>query len=528
MPDAAAAIDCSGVAVRYPHEPRDAVGPVSIRLRAGERRLLLGPSGSGKSTFLHSLTGLIPASIPAERRGDIRLFGTAGDSRGPADWADRVAILFQDPDQTLAGFTVADELAFSLENRGLAAAAIEAALERALQRAGMPRDWRDRRIATLSGGQKQIVALAAVLAQGPDLVLADEPTASLAPAAARLMCDQLLAPGQSALVVDHRLGPILDRIDAVSVLDASGGLLVEGAPDVVFGRHGAELAAQGIWTPLAVRLRLALAGTGHALPPVWRMQELIPRLPPGVDVLALCAPARRPPGAVTLQLERASCAPPFGPVVLEGVDLKLHAGEVLGLIGPNGAGKTTLGAAIAGLVPVRGGRRTGPQGAMAFQNPEAHFSTDTALGELAAAGAAPEDAPAILARWGLADEGDRHPYALSMGQKRRLALAVLTATDRWPVLVLDEPTAGLDHAGSLAAGRRIRALAAAGRSLVLITHDADFALSVCDRIAVLAEGRIVADGAPGSVLRDADMLARHGLAPPEAAPLLRQREVAGC
>ena len=97
MPDAAAAIDCSGVAVRYPHEPRDAVGPVSIRLRAGERRLLLGPSGSGKSTFLHSLTGLIPASIPAERRGDIRLFGAAGDSRGPADWADRVAILAEEP-----------------------------------------------------------------------------------------------------------------------------------------------------------------------------------------------------------------------------------------------------------------------------------------------------------------------------------------------------------------------------------------------------------------------------------------------
>ncbi len=528
MPDPGPAVDCAGVAVRYPDAARDAVGPVSLRVRRGERRLLLGPSGCGKSTLLHSLTGLIPASIPAARRGEIRLFATESGSRSPADWSDRVAILFQDPDQTLAGFTVADELAFGLENRALPPAAIEAAVADALRRAGLPPDWRDRRIATLSGGQKQIVALAAVLAQRPDLVLADEPTASLATAAARLMGEHLLAPGQSALIVDHRLGPILERIDAVTVLDETGLVLVDGPPDRMFGKHGADLAARGIWTPLAVRLRLALAAQGHVLPPVWQLAELIAHLPPGADARGLVAPAPRSHGVPVLRLERASCAPPFGPVVLEGMDLTLHAGEVLGSLGPNGAGKTTLGVAIAGLAPLRAGRRIGPQGAMAFQIPEAHFATDTALGELVEMGVTPDRARSVLSQWGLSDPAGQHPYTLSMGQKRRLALAALTATDRWPVLVLDEPTAGLDHAGSLVVARRIRALAALGRSVVLITHDADFALSVCDRIAVLADGRIVADGAPAVVLRDADLLARHGLAPPEAAPVLEEREGAGC
>jgi energy-coupling factor transport system ATP-binding protein len=522
------AVAAEGLAIRYPYAAEDAVGPLSLSLAQGERVLLLGPSGCGKSTLLHALTGLLPRSIPADRRGTMRLFGEDVDSRSPAEWAARVAFLFQDADQTLAGFTVEDEIAFALENRAHPPATMRAAVAAAMAQAGLPGDWGQRRIATLSGGQKQIVALAATLAQGSDLVIADEPTASLAAGAARLLAERILAPGRTALIVDHRLGPLLERIDRVIVLSARGRLLVEGTPEEVFARHGARLHSKGIWTPPAVRLRLALEAHGHALPPLWRIPDLLAHLPPGIDLATLLLPTPATPGHEVVRLDRAACAPPFGPVVLRDITLGLRRGEVLGILGPNGAGKSTLGACLAGLAPPRAGRREGPPGAIAFQNPEAHFTTDSPRAELADIGLAPERIAAVLEEWGLSAQADQHPYSLSMGQKRRLALALLTATDRWPVLVLDEPTAGLDRRGAERVADHIRALARTGRALAVITHDADFALSVCDRIALLADGGVARDGPATQVLRDTELLRRAGLAPPEVAPLLDRMDRVAC
>ncbi|MDO9526700.1 MAG: ATP-binding cassette domain-containing protein [Gemmobacter sp.] len=524
MPEA---LSCEGVAVRYPFAARDAVGPLTLQVAQGERVLLLGPSGCGKSTLLHSLTGLIPHAIPADRRGALHLFGQAVESRSPADWADRVAILFQDADQTLAGLTVSDEIAFALENRAMPPAEITLRVTRAMSQAGLPESWSERRISTLSGGQKQLVALASVLAQGADLVVADEPTACLAPAAARMLADLLLAPGQTVLIVDHRLGPILDRIDRVIVLGREGQLLADGPPAQVFATHGPTLAAQGIWTPLAVRVRLELATQGINVPPVLQVADLVPHLPPDADLGPMLLAAPLPPGPVVVCLHDAACAPPFGPKVLRDISMHLRGGEVLGILGPNGAGKSTLAACLAGLIPPREGRRDGPPGAIAFQNPEAHFTTDSALAELAASGMTPPQAAEVLGDWGLSHVAQQHPFTLSTGQKRRLALALLTATDRWPVLVLDEPTAGLDHAGTLFIARHIRRLAARGKALAVITHDADFALSVCDKIAVLADGTIRTDGPARQVLCDTALLQAVGLAPPEATPLLDWMERKG-
>ncbi|WP_146036521.1 ABC transporter ATP-binding protein [Pseudotabrizicola formosa] len=519
---------CDGVAVRYPFAAADAVGPLTLRLARGDRVLLLGPSGCGKSTLLQALTGLIPAALPGARRGQLHLFGQPVESRSPADWAAQVAFLFQDADQTLAGFTLADELAFALENRALPPDDIAARVAQAMAQAGLHPDWMGRRIATLSGGQKQMVALTAVLAQGADLVVADEPTASLAPGAAKMMADLLLAPGKTVLIVDHRLGPVLDRIDRVVVLGRDGQTLAEGPPDKVFASHGADLAAQGIWTPLATRLRLALAAQGVSVPAVVQVADLVAHLPPHADLAPLLLPAACQSGTETLRLNRVDCAPPFGPVVLRNISLGLRAGEVLGILGPNGAGKSTLAACLAGLIPPRAGQRTGPPGAMAFQNADSHFAAETTRAECLAMGVPAADCAALLAGWGLDHVATQHPFSLSAGQKRRLALALLTATDRWPVLVLDEPTAGLDHAGTTRIAGHIRRLAGMGKTLAVITHDADFALSVCDRVIVLAEGRVQADGPARTVLRDTALLQRCGLAPPEAAPLLHWMDRTPC
>ncbi|MFP4273961.1 MAG: ATP-binding cassette domain-containing protein [Paracoccaceae bacterium] len=515
------ALACEGVAVRYPYAAADAVGPVSFAVARGERVLLLGPSGAGKSSLLHALTGVIPASLPGTRRGDIRLWGHPVGTRPPSGWAGEAGFLFQDAGQTLAGFTVEEEIAFAAENRQMPRQRLRARVAAAMARVGLPETWRSRHVARLSGGERQLVALAALLAQGARLTIADEPTASLAPQAAQRLATLLLAPGRSALVVDHRLGPILDRIDRCLVLGPAGRFLAEGPPSEVFGEKAEILHHAAIWTPLAARLRLALP----ELEPGLSVERIARRLPDSETAEAtlrgLLLPDPAGPARPCLTLERAACAPPFGPVVLRDVSLKMNAGEVLALIGPNGAGKSTLAACLAGLVPLRSGQRHGPRGAVVFQSAEAHFSRESVTAELEGLGL---DAAALrdaLDYWRLEAVAAQHPFTLSAGQKRRLALALLTEPGRWPVLVLDEPTAGLDWHGTERVALRLRALARAGQAVAIVTHDADFALRVADRTALVAQGTLQACGPSPEILSDIGLLSRAGLAPPEALPVLR-------
>jgi energy-coupling factor transport system ATP-binding protein len=452
------------VSVRYPYTDQPCVGPLNLDLRCGERLLLLGPSGSGKSTLLGTLTGLVPRTIPATVTGDVTLFGRPVVERSPAGWADSVAYLFQDADLTLCGMSVEDEIAFALENRGLSERRIRERVAAAMHEVGLPEDWTGRRTMALSWGEKQLVAIAAALAQDAPIFVADEPTAHLSPAAASRLHRILTRrrAGRSALIVDHRLDGLIEAVDRVVVLDGKGQLLAEDRPGAVFRAHGPRLDAEGIWQPIASRLDAALAEAGVAPPdPVLDLGAL------GVWIDGLTGRARQiaeaaaegflcrqvvsdaPAGTVVARLENAGCAPYRGPQVLSGISVEVRAGELLGILGANGAGKSTLGAALAGLLPLRAGRRIGVPGGIAFQNPEAQFTAGSVREEVATAlGGAQGSLAATLAAWDLTDLADRHPFELSQGQKRRLSLASLTASDRWPLLVLDEPTAGLDARAS--------------------------------------------------------------------------------
>lgn len=185
-----------------------------------------------------------------------------------------------------------------------------------------------------------------------------------------------------------------------------------------------------------------------------------------------------------------------------------------------------LAACLSGLLPPRTGRRTGAPGALAFQNPEAHFARETARAGIEGLHHTPARMARILDHWALMAVADRHPFTLSQGQKRRLSLALLVEADRWPVLIVDEPTAGLDGAAQAALGRRIRALARDGRTLAVITHDIDSALSVADRAVLLNRGGVQLDGPCRALMRDAARLSGAGLSPPEAAPVLDWLEAA--
>ncbi|MBZ6077936.1 ABC transporter ATP-binding protein [Microvirga puerhi] len=555
-PDVTPVAEWQDARVRYPYEQRDAVGPVTLHIRPGERLLLLGPSGSGKSTLLLTLTGLIPRSIPAEVGGNVRLYGTDAAKREPWAWAKDVAQYFQDADQTLCGMRVEDEIAFALENRALPPHLIADSVAAVMARVGLPDEWRARRSTTLSGGERQLVALAATLVQDAPLFVADEPTAHLSPEAAERLHRLLMEkrPDHSILIVDHRLDGLVGSVDRVAVLGPDGTVIAEGEPRSVFREKRDLLAAHGIWRPVSSELDRALGDAG----------VVPPRAPLSVtEALAHLDPATAPPDAIAkakpaieafvakrqaepappeggsrplAELKQADCAPFLGPVVLHGIDVAIREGEVLGILGANGAGKSTLGACLAGLLPLKGGSRSGPTGGLAFQRPENQFLTGSVREEILTALPKPMPAPEKLRRasdaiatWQLAGLESQHPFTLSQGQKRRLALATLTAGETWPLLVLDEPTAGLDAHGVSRLTEEIAALRRKDRAIALITHEMDFALRLCTRCIIVGEGRILAEGAPDAVLFDRELMKRARLAEPSCAPARRWLErVASC
>lgn len=548
-PDAARPAHWQNVAVRYPFADKAAVGPVKLTVEAGERLLLLGPSGSGKSTLLQTLTGLIPQSIPAHVEGSIRLFGQPVKERNPSGWASTVAQFFQDADQTLCGMRVEDEIAFALENRALPEELIAQKVAEAMRRVGLPEEWRPRRTMTLSGGERQLVALAATLAQDAPLFVADEPTAHLAPEAANRLHRLLMETNEarSVLIVDHRLDRLIGLVDRVAVLGNGGTIVAEGSPGALFRDKRDQLDALGIWRPLASFLdaELQKVGLAPADPPL-AVDDAIRHLEGASSAIVrkartavaafVAANSARPfedagEQEIVARLVAADCAPFLGPTVLRNVSVDLRAGEILGILGANGAGKSTLGASLAGLLKLKRGRREGAPGGIAFQKPENQFVAGTAREEIATS--LPRSAlrsdharqvDEILAAWDLAGPQDRHPFELSQGQKRRLALATLTEGDRWPLLVLDEPLAGLDANGAAMMSKHAEALRNSGRAIAIITHDMDFALRLCARSVIVGEGGLLAEGPTAQLLFDAEILKRAGLAEPAIAPAMRWLE----
>jgi energy-coupling factor transport system ATP-binding protein len=401
----------------------------------------------------------------------------------------------------------------------------------------LPEDWLGRRSSTLSGGEKQLVALAACFAQEAPIFAADEPTAHLAPlVAARLhslLMDQNV--GRSVFLVDHRLDGLIASVDRVVVLESSGQILAEGPPALVFRAYRAQVEELGVWLPLAAELDgdLERAGLAPVEPPLSLTAALdgldAKRARPVVEDFVDRHVARDVPrakGDVVARLIAADCAPLYGPPVLKDVTLSIHQGEILGILGANGAGKSTLGASLAGLLKLKAGRREGRAGGIAFQNPESQFIAGSVRDEIAMALPRGIDHPEqrvdrVLREFDLAPLRDQHPFELSQGQKRRLSIASLTAAGQWPLFILDEPTAGLDARGVAMVVRLVERLARDGHAIAFITHDMDLALNLCPRSIVVGHGGIMIDGPTADHLNDPDLLARAGLAEPAIAPALR-------
>ncbi len=497
------------VSYRYPGQCRPALAGIDLTVDPGDFLVVTGPSGAGKSSLARAINGLIPHFHGGRFGGRLTVDGLDVTAHGTADLSTRVGFVAQDPETQTVMSRVEDEIAFGPENRGLERRAIRLRVEEALDLLGLS-PLRSREIGTLSGGERQRVAIAAAMALRPAVLVLDEPTSQLDPWAAEevlTVLERLNADlGTTIVLVEHRLERVLGWADRLVMLDRPGTVAADGPPREV-------VHALAVGPPLA---RLA-RGLGWEPTPLTVREARRVLAQFGPDPAALGAPpAREPrPGAPLVRLERVSFA--YGDrLVLREVSVSFAAGQVTALMGRNGAGKTTLLKQVNGLLRPRSGcvevlgrdiarvstSDLARQVGYLPQHPGAMLFNDTVAAEIAftlRAQGRPGDGAEALVRLGLETLAQRSPFDLSGGERQRAALAaVLVARPR--VLLLDEPTRGMDYERKAGLARLLREEAERGAAIVLATHDVELVAQVADRVLVLAEGEVVADGPPRSVL----------------------------
>ncbi|MER7488902.1 ATP-binding cassette domain-containing protein [Streptomyces sp. NPDC126497] len=518
------------VSVTYDGVPEPAVRDVDFEVPEGELVLLVGPSGVGKSTVLGAVSGLVPHFTGGTLRGRVTVAGRDTRTHRPRELADVVGTVGQDPLSHFVTDTVEDELAYGMESLGLPPAVMRRRVEETLDLLGLA-DLRDRPLATLSGGQRQRVAIGSVLTPHPRVLVLDEPTSALDPAAAeevlavlqRLVHDL----GTTVLMAEHRLERVVQYADRVALLPGPGERPWLGTPSEVMAVSPVHPPVVGLgrlagWSPLPLTVRDARRRAGAL------RDRLADRRPERVDPAPTPPPVpsrspfrrtkRNGAPAPALVAEVRSLAVRRDRVqALRHVDLAVAPGETIALMGRNGAGKSTLLGALVGLVApssgsVRAGdavpHRTRPRDlvrrvGLVPQEPRDLLYADTVAAECAAAdedaGAEPGTCRALLTGLLPSVADDTHPRDLSEGQRLTLALAVVL-TARPPLLLLDEPTRGLDYAAKARLVTVLRGLAAEGHAIVMATHDVELAAELAHRVVLLAEGEVIADGPSAEVV----------------------------
>ena len=405
---------------------------VSLELEPGEVVALLGPSGSGKSTLLRALAGLVPHFHGGRFTGRVVVAGLDTRSARPAELAGAVSTVFQDPEDQVVMTIVANEVAFGLENLGARPAEIWPRVERALASVDALHLW-GRKTIELSGGELQRVCLAAALALEPQLLLLDEPTSQLDPEGAGLFLTAVERLGATVVLSEHRVARALELASRVLFVD--GGRVVLDAP-----------RAEAV---------------------EWLAAER-----PGWTKSACVSETQSPAGELALSLRGISFGYRQALPVLDRVDFDVRRGEIVVLEGPNGAGKTTLARIAAGLVePQAGTVEVAGRAGYLSQDPGRYLVKETALEEVALAVTGDEErACGALERVGLGWAMGRHPRDLSSGERERLALASVAVAEP-DVLILDEPTRGVDPERKARLGAWLEEYAASGKAVVVATHD---------------------------------------------------------
>ncbi len=487
---------------RYDDAAPWVLSDLDLTIEDAEFMVVVGPTGSGKSTLLRLINGLIPHFSGGQLAGDVQVGGRSILDTPPTEFAGTVGYVGQDPAASFVTDRVEDEIAYAMENLGIDPMAMRRRVEDALDLLNL-HELRDSALSTLSGGQQQRVAIAAVLAASPRILVLDEPTSALDPGAAEEVLHALTRlvhdMGLTVVIAEHRLERVLPFADRVILLGGDGSVDV-GTPSEIMEFSPiappiVELGRLAKWTPLPITVRDARR-RAHAL-----VECLVERAPHA-------EPSRNHKSVASLDKVSVS----YGSLrALDRVSVSFHSGSIAALMGRNGSGKSTLLGTLAGIVRASTGRVE-----VAGHDPVGISAAE----RIRLVGLVPQDAGVLLYAQSIAQEcatadrehrlaegttatmvakliavedDGRHPRDLSEGQRLSLVLGVVVAP-KPALLLLDEPTRGLDYAAKRALGAELRALRDDGVCVVVATHDVEFVAGIADRALVIAQGEMIADG----------------------------------
>ncbi len=504
------------VSFTYPDAPAPALVDISLEIAPGEFVLVIGPSGSGKSTFLRCINGLVPHFSGGRFAGQVIADGLDTRHHTPSDLAARAGFVFQEPEAQFVAERVEDELAFGMENLGVPPLTMRKRIEETLDVLGIAA-LRDRTLASLSGGEQQRVAIASALALQPPILLLDEPTSQLDPLAA----EEVLAAldrlnddlGLTIVLSEHRLERVIQHADRVIVMRGADGPPLAGSPREVMAQieQTPPVTALGKalrWSPLPLTVK---EGRRFIVP---HTTFHVPRATSNYRPPISNFHAKRP----VLELRRISHT--YGEhVALRDASLTVSASEFVAVIGRNGSGKTTLLKCAIGLIKPKSGevrvlgedirdRRVDEVAAHVGyvpQNPGALLFADTLRDELrfTLKNHGIDDSQAVstevLAALSLDRLAEAYPRDLSTGERQRAALASVFVA-RPSILLLDEPTRGLDYKNKERLVEALKGWQRHGAAIVMVTHDVELVARAADRVALMAEGEIVVDGSTRAVL----------------------------
>ena len=499
----------------YPGSPSPVLQDLSLTIDEGEFLLVMGPSGAGKSTFLRCLNGLVPHFYGGRIAGRVQVAGRDPLALGPKGMADLVGFVLQDPEAQFVVDRVEDELAFALENQGMDPLVMRKRVEEVLDQLNIA-PLRQRSVSTLSGGERQRVAIAAVMSLHPQVLVLDEPTSQLDPQAAEEVLDALVKLNQdlglTIVLSEHRLERVVQHIDRILYFPGAGQPPLLDEPRAVLSQVDLTpplitLAKALDWSPLPLTIK---EGRRFA-----RQMSLPQRIG---------EPAASVPGPLSVSVHELGFSYNGHPA-LQDVSLEVRQGEFVALMGRNGSGKTTLLKQLVGLLKPDEGRVQiiDPETLTALdtrqvsveelirivgyvpQNPNALLFQDTVRQELdftrRGHGRPPNGDEALLDILGLAEVADHYPRDLSVGERQRVALASILVAEP-QVLLLDEPTRGLDYQQKAALTKFLQAEKAKGRTVIMATHDVELVAQCADRVILLGDGQVVVDGPARQVMSE--------------------------
>jgi energy-coupling factor transport system ATP-binding protein len=516
---------------------------VSLRIEQGDFVLVIGPSGAGKSTLLRCINGLVPHFYGGTIEGRIRVFGRDPVALEPRRMSETVGFVSQDPEAQAVVDVVEDELAFAMENQGLPLTTMRKRVEETLDQLHIAH-LRRRPLSTLSGGERQRVAIASVLTMQPQVLILDEPTSQLDPQAAEEVLDTLIKLnhdlGLTIVLSEHRLERVAQYADQILYVPAPGAQPRIGSPrevlaDVPLVPPLVELGKRLGWSPLPLTIkearRFSRQGQARKRDSVSRIEyrryagsKEYGRFAGSTEyAISQSIPTALEGRDTQYAVEIQGLAFAYnGQETLNGLNLTVRQGEFVAIMGRNGAGKTTLLKQCMGLLKPRAGHvrvmgmdtQHTPVEALALhvayvpQNPNALLFAETIADELAftrrARSLPPDDDEEILAILGLSEMGERYPRDLSVGERQRAALAAVLVGDP-KLILLDEPTRGLDYAQKSSLIEFLQTQQASGKTIVVVTHDVELVAQCAERVVLMGDGEVVVDGPVREVMSDSQV-----------------------